>query len=199
MGERAQTPTQLPRGLDGRAQGDQEAELSEMDRYGLNGVLSLLRGEVSDLNTVALGTDVNFLGLDLSTETDGVKLSKTFASPWVETSRSEVEPQFTTPAEFKIDGVPGVEEKLGLFTDETLFYIFYTRPRDTLQELSARELMNRNWRYHKDLTVWLTKDQSVEPIQQGPQSERGIYIFFDPHNWEKVRKEFILYYQSIMA
>jgi CCR4-NOT transcription complex subunit 2 len=195
----------VPPGLDPTVNKDAEATVktesgwSDMDRYGFNGLLSLIRGETSDLNTVALGTDVSFLGLDLSAKSDGVKLSKTFASPWVETSRSEVEPQFTTPEEFKLEEVPKIEEKLSLFTDETLFYIFYTRPKDVLQELSARELMNRNWRYHKELTVWLTKDQSVEPIQQGPQCERGIYIFFDPHNWEKVRKEFILYYQSIMA
>lgn len=176
-----------------------ESEQTDMDRYGLNGLLSLVRGEQSDQNTVALGTDLNFLGLDLSSRTDGVKLSKTFASPWIETSRSEVEPQFKTPEEFNISDVSKLEEKLTLFTDETLFYIFYTRPRDVLQELSARELMNRNWRFHKGLSLWLTKDQSVEPIQQDAQSERGVYIFFDPHNWERVKKEFILQYASIVA
>lgn len=176
-----------------------ESEQTDMDRYGLNGLLSLVRGEQSDQNTVALGTDLNFLGLDLSSRTDGVKLSKTFASPWIETSRSEVEPQFKTPEEFHISDVSKLEEKLTLFTDETLFYIFYTRPRDVLQELSARESMNRNWRFHKGLSLWLTKDQSVEPIQQDAQSERGVYIFFDPHNWERVKKEFILQYASIVA
>lgn len=176
-----------------------EEELTDMDRYGLNGLLGLLRMENSDQATVAIGTDLNMLGLDMSEDSIDLKLSKTFPSPWIETSRSEVEPQFSVPDFIKIESVPKIEDKLSLFTDETLFYIFYTRTRDLLQELSARELMNRNWRYHKELQVWLTKDSSAEPIQQSPQSERGLYIFFDPHNWEKVRKEFILYYQSIMS
>lgn len=176
-----------------------EEELSEMDRYGLKGLLSLIKGENTDQNTVALGTDLSLLGLDMSEGSLDVKLSETFPSPWVETSRSEVEPEYKTPVEFKVGDVPPIQEKLTLFTDETLFYLFYTRPRDVLQELSARELMNRNWRYHKELQVWLTKDSNTEPVQQSPQSERGIYIFFDPHNWDKVRKEFILYYQSIMS
>ncbi|ODQ58624.1 hypothetical protein WICANDRAFT_84400 [Wickerhamomyces anomalus NRRL Y-366-8] len=170
-----------------------------MDRYGLNGLLGLLRAENPDQNTVAIGSDLNILGLDMSEKSIDVKLSKTFPSPWIETSRSEVEPQFTVPEYFKVDSLSKVEDKLTLFTDETLFYIFYTRTKDVLQELSARELMNRNWRYHKELQVWLTKDSNTEPIQQSPQSERGLYIFFDPHNWEKVRKEFILYYQAIMS
>lgn len=176
-----------------------EEELTDMDRYGLNGLLGLLRAENPDQNTVAIGSDLNILGLDMSEKSVDVKLSKTFPSPWIETSRSEVEPQFTVPEYFKVDSLSKVEDKLTLFTDETLFYIFYTRTKDVLQELSARELMNRNWRYHKELQVWLTKDSNTEPIQQSPQSERGLYIFFDPHNWEKVRKEFILYYQAIMS
>jgi len=176
-----------------------EHELTDMDRFGLNGLLSLLRRENPGQTTVAIGSDLNILGLDMSDASIDLKLSKTFPSPWIETSRSEVEPQFSVPDFIQIESVPKVEDRLSLFTDETLFYIFYTRTKDVLQELSARELINRNWRYHKELQVWLTKDSNTEPIQQSPQSERGLYIFFDPHNWEKVRKEFILYYQSIMS
>ena len=40
---------------------------------------------------------------------------------------------------------------------ETLFYIFYNMPRDTLQAYAATELYNRDWRYHKDLKLWFTK------------------------------------------
>ncbi len=71
-------------------------------------------------------------------------------------------------------------------------------PRDIMQELAARELTSRNWRFHKELKMWLTKDLNSEPIQNTAQSERGVYIFFDPTSWENVKKEFILYYQSIV-
>lgn len=170
-----------------------------MDKYGLNGLLGLIRMENNEETAFAIGTDLNMMGLDMTASSIDDKISKNFPSPWIETSRSEVEPAFTKPAVFDGLVVPKIEEKLSLFTDETLFYIFYTKPKDLLQELSSRELMNRNWRYHKELQVWLTKDSNNEPIQQSPQSERGVYIFFDPHNWENVRKEFILYYQSIMS
>ena len=56
-----------------------------------------------------------------------------------------------------------------------------------MQEAAAVELTNRNWRYHKDLKMWLTKDPQSEPIQHSSQSEQGIYIFFDPKSWGKIK------------
>ena len=47
---------------------------------------------------------------------------------------------------------------------------------------------NRNWRYHKDLHLWLTKEQNTEPTQKTPTFERGNYVFFDPGPWEKITK-----------
>ena len=65
-----------------------------------------------------------------------------------------------------------------------------------MQEYAARELVARNWRYHKGIQVWLTKDSNVEPVLINPDVEKGVYIFFDPHNWEKIKKEFVLHYSS---
>ncbi|VEU23655.1 DEKNAAC104855 [Brettanomyces naardenensis] len=178
-----------------------EEELTEdIDKFGLKGLLPLLRVEPSDQATIATGIDLNMLGLDLSEGEENIKISKSFASPWLETSRSEVKPLFTNPPSFTIPAkdLANVETRIGNFNDETLFFIFYSKPRDTLQELAARELNNRNWRYHKDLQVWLTKDSSVDPVPNGPGSERGTYVFFDPTSWEYVTKDFVLSYQSII-
>lgn len=176
------------------------APLTEIERYGLKGLSPLLRGELSDQTTIAIGIDPNMLGLDVSSTDPKVKLGSNFVSPWLETSRSEVQSLFMSPASFIIpqQDLPPVETRLSTFSDETLFFIFYSKPRDTLQELSARELNSRNWRYLKDLQVWLTKDSSVEPVPNGPGSERGTYIFFDPTSWEYVTKDFVLSYQSII-
>ncbi|GME78392.1 unnamed protein product [Ambrosiozyma monospora] len=176
---------------------EEEVELTDVEKYGLRGLLPLLKNEMNDITLLATGLDLNMLGLDMSSKEP---LSKTFASPWLETSRSEVEPLFNCPPSFKIDssGMVGVENRINTFNDETLFFIFYSKPRDILQELVARELNNRNWRYHKDLQVWLTKDSSVEPTPNGPGSEHGTYIFFDPTSWEYVTKEFVLNYSSII-
>ncbi|ESW98778.1 hypothetical protein HPODL_04388 [Ogataea parapolymorpha DL-1] len=177
-----------------------EQEMADIDKYGLKGLLPVLKMQNNELNTITTGLDLNMLGLDVTPKNDDVQISKTFASPWLETSRSEVEPVFSVPQSFQINNeeLVSVESRISSFNDETLFFIFYSKPRDVLQELVARELNNRNWRYHKDLQVWLTKDSSVEPTVNGPGSENGTYVFFDPTSWEYVTKDFVLYYQSII-
>lgn len=46
---------------------------------------------------------------------------------------------------------------------------------------------NRNWRYHKKLQLWLTKDDMMVPQQLNNSSERGYYIFFDIKQWQRER------------
>jgi CCR4-NOT transcription complex subunit 2 len=171
-----------------------------MDKFGLNGLLSLVKMEQTDQTVFAIGQDINLLGLDLSTDS---QILKKLPSPWAETSRSEVEPYFTLPQSIHSENIipppEPCDSKIQSFSDETLFYIFYMKPRDTLQEYAARELVARNWRYHKDIQVWLTKDSNVEPVLISQDVEKGVYIFFDPHNWEKIKKEFVLHYSSVQA
>lgn len=152
----------------------------------------------NDYTASSMGQDITKFGLDLSEDSE---ILRNLGSPWVETSRSDVEPYFTLPPSItNIIPPPGpCDGKIQSFSDETLFYIFYMKPRDTLQEYAARELVARNWRYHKDIQVWLTKDSNVEPILVSQDVERGVYIFFDPHNWEKIKKEFVLHYSSVQA
>ncbi|CUM63355.1 uncharacterized protein PRCAT00000928001 [Priceomyces carsonii] len=171
-----------------------------MDKFGLKGLSSLIRMDQSDHTAFGIGQDIRRFGLDLS---DDSHILKNLASPWSETSRSDVEPYFSIPKSIQQSNIsppPGpCDTKIQSFTDETLFYIFYMKPRDTLQEYAARELVARNWRYHKDIQVWLTKDSNVEPVLISQDVEKGVYIFFDPHNWEKIRKEFVLHYSSVQA
>ncbi|KAK6461975.1 transcriptional regulator [Scheffersomyces coipomensis] len=171
-----------------------------MNKYGMSGLNSLIRMEKTDYTSYAIGQDITMSGLDLSKES---KILKNLASPWSETSRSEVEPYISMPPSIVSENIipsPGpCDNKIQSFTDETLFYIFYMKPRDTLQEFAARELVARNWRYHKDIQVWLTKDSNVEPVLLSPDVEKGVYIFFDPHNWEKIKKEFVLHYSSVQT
>ncbi|MDC6271176.1 CNOT2/3/5 family protein [Acetobacter pasteurianus] len=174
-----------------------------LGKYGLRGLSSLVRMDQSEYTNYALGQDISKCGLDLSAN---LEILKNLASPWSETSRLEVEPYFHIPKALQNSSLlakgknPGpIDQKIQSLTDETLFYIFYMKPRDTLQEYAARELVARNWRYHKDIQVWLTKDSNVEPVLIGQDVEKGVYIFFDPHNWEKIRKEFVLHYSSVQA
>lgn len=176
------------------------SEAAPLEKFGLKGLASLLKAEDNEQATFAMGQNLALMGLDLSEDSE---ILKTLASPWQETSRSDVEPYFTLPDVILLKNIVPQPEpcdtKIQSFLDETLFYIFYTKPRDTLQEYAARELVARNWRYHRDIQVWLTKDSNVEPVLISPDVERGVYIFFDPHNWEKIRKEFVLHYSSVQA
>lgn len=173
---------------------------SDNSKYGLQGLTALAKMEQSDKTAFAIGQDLNLLALDL---TPNSNILKNLSSPWSETARSEVEPYFTLPESIQSQNInppPGPSDsKIQSFSDETLFYIFYMKPRDTLQEYAARELVARNWRYHKEIQVWLTKDSNIEPVLISPDVEKGVYIFFDPHNWEKIKKEFVLHYSSVQA
>lgn len=194
-----------PPGLQSTANGNSTsapnagADVPEINKFGLAGISLLVKMEQNSQTSSAMGQDLALLDLDLL---EGSEILKNLASPWQETSRSEVEPHFSFDESILQKNMPPPEPcdtKILSFMDETLFYIFYTKPRDTLQEYAARELVARNWRYHRDIQVWLTKDSNVEPVLISPDVERGVYIFFDPHNWEKIRKEFVLHYSSVQA
>lgn len=165
------------------------------ERYGLNGLLGVIRMENNDQTTVAIGNDLTTMGLNMNPS--AIPLSKSFGSPWTETSVHKPTPEYSLPSCYNVPSAPPQQTKIQSFTDETLFFIFYTMPRDSMQEAVAVELTNRNWRYHKELKLWLTKDPLTEPVQQTAQSERGLYIFFDPSSWTKIKKEFVLFYQAI--
>lgn len=50
-----------------------------------------------------------------------------------------IEPEFTLPACYNVQPPPA-NTKIGNFSDETLFFIFYSQPRDAMQEMAAHEL-----------------------------------------------------------
>lgn len=45
----------------------------------------------------------------------------------------------------------------------------------------------RNWRWHRKLQIWLTKDEQMAPHILGPNHERGFYIVWDAHHWQRER------------
>lgn len=46
----------------------------------------------------------------------------------------------------------------------------------------------RNWRYHKELMMWLTKDAGFpEPTPINAEAERGTYVFFNHQTWQRTR------------
>jgi len=166
---------------------------SNPDRFGLLGLLSVIKMSDPDLTSLALGIDLTTLGLNLnSTE----NLHKTFGSPW-SNEPSKVDPEFSVPQCYYAKNPPPLHQ--GLFAKllvETLFYVFYSMPKDEAQLYAANELYNRGWFYHKEHRLWFIR--IGEPLVKTNAYERGSYHCFDPNSFEIVQKEnFVLYYEML--
>ncbi|KAJ5640938.1 hypothetical protein N7528_000563 [Penicillium herquei] len=173
------------------------AQMSELDRFGLAGLLRIIHSESPDVASLAVGQDLMTLGLDLN---QPEPLHTSFASPFVSSmSAVPLEQDFSLPSCYNVANIQSLQSRIPGFSDETLFYIFYSMPRDIMQELVAEELMGRKWRYHKLERCWLTRDEQYPgpvDVERGV-SERGVYLLWDPASWKKVRREFILRYEDL--
>jgi len=169
------------------------------DQFGMIGLLTFIRAAETDPNLVslALGADLTTLGLNLNSE---INLYPTFGGPWAETPCRPQDIDFPVPYEYLTnttirDKLAPV--KLNRYKDDVLFYMFYTNVGDVLQLAAAAELYNRDWRYHKDDRVWITRAPGMAPSEKTQSYERGTYYFFDVTNWRKVSKEFHLDYDKL--
>lgn len=172
------------------------SQMSAIDEFGLPGFLNTISNDNPDVSYLARGQDLTTLGLNLNS---AEPLFPTFAGPFADPGSRPMQPDFRLPECYTVDNIHRVREKIPHFSDETLFWIFYTQPRDIVQELAASELTNRNWRFHTDLKMWLTKDITLpEPIQMSVEKEQGSYVFFNQMAWEKVRvSNFELQYKQL--
>lgn len=180
------------------------SDMTDSERYGLPGLLSMIPMDSPDYSSLAMGQDLTVLGLDLrrpeyafpcplNTFANGFlsnsPLHPTFGSPFVESNvKPVIPPDFTLPAAYTVTNVPPLHSKMASFSAETLLAIFYQFPRDILQEIAAQELYNRDWRWHMKLQQWMMKDPDLAaPIRISPKEEHGWYLFFDVKNWRRER------------
>jgi CCR4-NOT transcription complex subunit 2 len=216
----------------------QQVLISAADRWGLLGLLAVIKGAGREVDggLSSVGTDLGTMGLDMSfqgcppvpvvfSETvfdcsfTGRSLYPTFITPWADQSAAHtVEPDFHLPACYNVQPPPPGPNKAAAFSDETLFFMFYSHPRDALQEVAAQELSallfffptcapcsfsftfcrwNRNWRYHKERRLWITKETGTTPSQKVAGGEQGSYTIWDAENWAKERKEMAVLYADL--
>ncbi|KAL3488692.1 NOT2 family protein [Aspergillus germanicus] len=182
---------------DSAAEQQSLADMSELDKFGLAGLLRMIHSDSADVASLAVGQDLMTLGLDLN---QPEPLHSSFVSPFVASVPGiPLEQDFALPACYSVANVQPLQSRIPSFSDETLFYIFYSMPRDVMQEVAAEELMGRKWRYHKIERCWLTRDEAYPgpvDVERGV-SERGVYLLWDPASWKKVRREFILRYEDL--
>ena len=167
------------------------------DEFGMLGLHNLLHTPgANDSNMVAVtrGFDLNGLGLSLA-QPDPIH--PTYCSPWSDTA-VKVQPDFRIPQCYTVTPPHLKFAMFQKFQLETLFYVFYSMPRDVLQLAAAQELHNRDWWYHKELKQWMMRVPSTEPSIKAAHYERGSYVFFNPEKWAKDRKDdFVLVYDQL--
>ncbi|XP_078443381.1 putative NOT transcription complex subunit VIP2 isoform X2 [Wolffia australiana] len=175
-------------------QGASAISAAAPDRFGLLGLLSVIKLNDQDLSSLALGIDLTTLGLNLNSSDT---LYKTFGSPWLE-EPAKGDPEFAVPTCYYAKPPPELHGFFAKFKLETLFYIFYSMPKDDAQLYAAYELGSRGWFYHKEHRLWFIRVANVEPLVKTNTYERGSYHCFDPNTWDTVRKDnFVVHYDMV--
>ncbi|GAB4836190.1 Probable NOT transcription complex subunit vip2 [Ancistrocladus abbreviatus] len=172
-----------------------QAQQAAPDPFGLLGLLSVIRMSDPDLTSLALGIDLTTLGLNLNSSEN---LHKTFGSPWSD-EPAKGDPEFIVPQCYYAKQPPPLHQGyFSKFNLDTLFYIFYSMPKDEAQLYAANELYNRGWFYHREVRVWLTRVPGMEPLVKTNTYERGSYHCFEPNTWEMTIKDnFVLHYETL--
>lgn len=172
---------------------DPIAHMNDIDKFGLKG-FSYLMNNYPDYAALVAGSDVTALGFDLNSPEP---FSNQQYSLFDTDPPRPVVPRHDLPDCYRVANIAPLESKMTNFNDEALIFMFYTNPGDIQQVMAAQELHGRNWRYHKKLKVWLTKDEMMVPQPLGNGTERGYYIFFDIKQWVRERREFTLVYDDL--
>merc|ERR1719383_1617022 len=170
-----------------------------MDQFGMVGLLTFIRTAEQDpqLAQLAMGSDLTTLGLNLNSPEN---LYQNFASPWADTQCRPQDIDYHVPQEYLTNTMIRdklAPIKLSRYGDDLLFFLFYVFPGDVLQIATAAELFNRDWRYHKEERIWITRATGHEPSVKTTTYERGHYYYFDCQNWRKGQKEFHLDYDKL--
>ncbi|KAI6825088.1 hypothetical protein KC358_g8078, partial [Hortaea werneckii] len=134
------------------------ADMTDDEKYGLAGLAAAFEarrlyeiGQTSQIdatlpstmrNALFLGQDLSLLGLDLDSPEPLYPTFSAFPSAAAGTNSFDyternVVPEFSLPPAYVVTNVPNLEGRMGGFSDETLFAIFYLHPRSTLQELAS--------------------------------------------------------------
>ena len=170
--------------------------MSEADKFGLAGLMARYHDPVQKYWVI--GQDLSTLDMNRNSS-EPMHLSWTTPfTPNAAPSRP-LETDYTLPDCYTVANVTPLRERISGFTEETLFYIFYSMPRDLMQVLVAEELIGRRWRFHKGEKQWLTRDEGHDmprEVEQGI-SEVGYYLWWDEKQWKKIRRQNLLRYEDL--
>ncbi|KAK2613623.1 hypothetical protein N8I77_000525 [Diaporthe amygdali] len=184
---------ELPAEASSSAAQEPLAGMSEADKWGIKGLLTLM-AKYPSYHALVHGLNPAELGLDLSSE---ARITEQTFSLTSHEPPKPPQPKFSLPECYTVRNTQPIEQKMPNFTEETLLYMFYSSPQDKHQYLAAQQLYQRGWRWHKDLRVWLTKDVEMQPVAVNPEAERGYYVIWNAETWARMRQELTLYYADL--
>ncbi|CAF1330746.1 unnamed protein product [Rotaria magnacalcarata] len=168
------------------------------DQYGLVGLLQMIQqAEKSPETSTLLNCDLTTLGLSMDSQND---LYPSFLSPFSDSQARPYEIDYQVPFEYQM-GLQ-IREKLpplnfNTLNEDTLFFLFYLFGNDHVQLLAAAELYRRDWRYHKEERIWLTRIKNIMPDQKFDTYETGVYCVFDVQLWRKTHKSMRIDYDKL--
>lgn len=148
--------------------------------YGLLGLLDVIRMQDEDLVTLALGTELTSLGMDLQ----ATRLASSIGLPWADNPTSAHLP-YVLPSCY-LDPTPSLPRAaFDSMSDEVLLYSFYAMPGDVLQSHAAEQLYRRGWRYHGEKQLWFTakpkgsasRDGEAIPVPVNPGPTDPWFVF----------------------
>jgi len=168
------------------------------DQYGLVGLLQMIQqAEQKPDSSILLNFDLTTLGLSMESQND---LYPTFLSPFSDNQARAYEIDYQVPTEYQMgiqirDKLPQVN--FNTLNEDTLFFLFYLFGNDYVQLSSASELYRRDWRYHKEERLWLTRIKNIMPDQKHDTYETGVYCVFDVQLWRKTHKSMRIDYEKL--
>ena len=127
-------------------------------------------------------------------------LYPTFLSPFSDNQARPYEIDYQVPTEYQMgiqirDKLPQVN--FNTLNEDTLFFLFYLFGNDYVQLSAATELYRRDWRYHKEERLWLTRIKNIMPDQKHDTYETGVYCVFDVQLWRKTHKSMRIDYEKL--
>lgn len=136
-----------------------------------------------------------YLGMESAND-----LHPSFLSPFSDNQARAYEIDYQVPFEYQMgiqirDKLPPVN--FNTLNEDTLFFLFYLFGNDYVQLSAAAELYKRDWRYHKEERLWLTRIKNIMPDQKFDTYETGVYCVFDVQLWRKTHKSMRIDYEKL--
>ncbi|KAH0786482.1 NOT2/NOT3/NOT5 domain-containing protein [Histomonas meleagridis] len=113
-------------------------------------------------------TDLSTLGLDLKCQEPLLPMLHSVLSdaPLLDHSCYPIPECYA-----KVSPAGKPEEKISLFSDQTLLFIFYTHPNSELQEKAANKLIKKGYKYSPENEEWTTPDGYQWNLEQWKEVE----------------------------